>query len=192
MSWRMISLLVGTIVAIILGWELTPYLRSLWVIQTTAGQSQILANGWELLRTPALSPLIAVGVLIGWFVGRLEGQWTGSLAAEADLRTDREAMEAETASQAHEMAQERQNLEQDRAQALEAHQMAQQAQQEADAAKAEAITIQVYWKKWATQEVAQAKAEMANAQKRSRNAIGTAERRKRKLDRVLSERPHTA
>ena len=70
--------------------------------------------------------------------------------------------------------------------------MAQQAQQEAEAAKAEAITTQVYWKKWATQEVAQAKAEMANAQKRSRNAIGTAERRKRKLERVLSERPHTA
>lgn len=73
-----------------------------------------------------------------------------------------------------------------------AQQIALQASQEAQTAKAEIDATQAHWEQWAKQEVAKARAETAEAQQRSRNAVATAERRRRQLERLKSERSHPA
>ena len=193
MKWRsIVVILIGVVAAAAVVLWLTPYLQRLIVVHQTRDGAEFLDSGWGLLREPALWPLIAVGALMGWFLGRVEGVWTGADAARADWRAAREALDEEKAQQQRWAAQEQLNLDQARAEVAAARQMALRSQEAAEAERARLKAAQQEWKRWASAEVAKAQAETAEAQRRSRNAVGAAERRKRQLQRVFSERSHTA
>ena len=193
MKWRSIlAALMGVAAVVAAVLWLTPYLQSLIMVRQMSNGAEFLNSGWGLLREPALWPLIAVGLVVGWFLGHVEGLWTGADAARADWQAAQEALDDEKAQQRRCAAQEQLNLDQARAEVEEARQMALRSQQAADAERARLAAAQQEWKRWASAEVAKAQAETAEAQRRSRNAVGAAERRKRQLKRVFSERSHTA
>lgn len=98
MNWRSTALMLGAIVVGLVGWQLNPYVQNLSVTQMTETGPPIVTTGWGILRAPGLWPLLVVGLLIGWFLGRLEGLWTGARAAQADWQSDRDR-EDEAASQ---------------------------------------------------------------------------------------------
>ena len=51
---------------------------------------------------------------------------------------------------------------------------------------------EAHWRTWAEERIAQAHAEVIEAERRRRNAAATAERRRRKLATVQSQRTHPA
>lgn len=192
MTWRSITLGGGLLLVAWLGWQLTPYLQSLAVMQQTTEGPKLLATGWGLLREPSLWPLIGVGMLMGWFIGHLEGLWSGSLAAKVDWQTAQQTLHDEYSAKTRQIDQKQQNITQAWSEVKQAQEIASQASLEAKTAKDEISATQFQWEQWARQEVEKARAETAEAQRRSRNAVATAERRKRQIDRLKSERSHPA
>ena len=139
-----------------------------------------------LLHFHALWLVWLLGGVGGWFLGRLRSGWTGRRAAQADVQAARDLLTRAQASWQAQQTTERAQL----AQAWVEVTAAQQAASAAVEAQRQAEAAQRHWQAWAAQEVAQARAQLADAERRRWNATATAERRKRKLARLLSERSH--
>ena len=67
-----------------------------------------------------------------------------------------------------------------------------QAKQAATMAQHQVDATVTYWQTWAEEQVAQARAQAADAERRRHNATATAERRARKIARLLAARSHPA
>jgi hypothetical protein len=154
--------------------------------------TQEIADHWGLLRFHTWWVAWLLGGVAGWFLGRLGGGWTRRRAAQADVQAARDLLTQEQASWHEEQTAERAQLAQAWAEVTAAQQVAQQAASAAAEAQCQAEAAQRHWQVWAAQEVAQARAQIADAERRRWNATATAERRKRKLTRLLSERSHPA
>lgn len=194
-AWRLAGGVLGCLVLELLYERLTPALLGLGWARWTGDVWEVGATGTGLVRVPYLWPLVALGVLAGWGLGRLEGLWTGAQTAAADLYAARQALDRDTARFLETTRETDARLAQGWAALAEAQAQVQQAREAADAAQREAATAPARWQAWATEQISAARAQAADAERRRRNAAATAERRARQLARVRerdSARPHPA
>jgi len=152
-----------------LGWVMPAQAWAQW-----DGQAwHIIAEGWAVLWYGG--PLVALGMLVGALGAEIGLAWTLKHAKEADFRAEiaRLTHERDTAvSQAEQRVLEREQAVSDReAKALAAQRTAEQATEEAYAARQRAEQ---------TQEEAERAVNQAHL--RARNAIGAAERIKRRIE----------
>jgi hypothetical protein len=155
---------------------------------------------WEVIL--ALLGGLAVGGLGAWRVAYRVGQG----AAQTTLRLQKDALaqrEVELVAREHEATQRWTEAEDIWAQALARLQCADDALARAaqrERATHDAITtaqhrveaVQEHWRTWAQAQIAQVRAELAEAERRRRNATATAERRRRKLAHLQAQRSHPA
>jgi hypothetical protein len=185
MRWRHLYVALGAVVWVGMPWGLQGMLQQ-------SGWTQQTADSWGPLRFHAWWLVWLLGGVGGWFLGRLRSGWTGRRAAQADVQAARDLLTRAQASWQAQQTTERAQLAQAWAEVIAAQQAAQQAASAAADAQRQAEATQRHWQAWAAQEVAQARAQIADAERRRWNATATAERRKRKLARLLSERSHPA
>lgn len=185
MRWRRLRVVLGAVVWVGMPWGLQGLL---W--QSTRAQET--ADSWGLFCFHTWWVAWLLGGVGGWCLGRLGGGWTGRRAAQAEVQAARDLLMQEQTSWHEEQITERARLAQAWADVTAAQQVAQQAASATAEAQRQAEAAQRHWPAWAAQEVAQARAQIADAEHCRWNATATAERRKRKLARLLSERSHPA
>jgi hypothetical protein len=148
-----------------------------------------------------LGGLIAGGLGTWW-----GGYQVGQRAVQGTLQTREDALaqrEIEVSQRAQEATQRSTEAEALWERAVEQQRAAQEVLRRAaqcEAVAHEAMTVaqrqveaaEAHWRTWAAERVAQAHAEVIDAERRRRNATATAERRRRKLVAVQSQRSHPA
>lgn len=144
---------------------------------------KLAAIGWKTLLYAW--PVSLAGLITGGLAGLMAGSWLGNQAAKRDLAEQQQAaQQAQAVAQAAE-----QDTRQAQARADQAWHTATLAQREAKQAQATAAAQITAAEARITEITAQAKVAIAEAEKRRRNAAGTAERHRRKLEQFQSGTP---
>jgi hypothetical protein len=135
-------------------------------------------------------------LLGGLIVGGLGAWWggyrVGQRAVQGPVQTREEALaQRETEAEAlwKQVAEQQQSVQEVLRQAAQREAMAHEAM---TVAQHQVEAAEAHWRTWAEEQVAQAHAEVIEAERRRRNAAATAERRRRKLAAVHSQRSHPA
>jgi hypothetical protein len=135
-------------------------------------------------------------LLGGLIVGGLGAWWggyrVGQRAVQGPVQTREEALaQRETEAEAlwTRVAEQQQSVQEVLRQAAQRETAAREAM---TLAQRQVEAAESHWRTWAEERVAQAHAEVIDAERRRRNAAATAERRRRKLAAVHSQRSHPA